>query len=132
MTGRSGLVLKYHLPDEPTPSLLSRFAIAPFWLLPATVYLGLVYSLFFFLLPGLNALLIGGHTKWRSLGYSVLSVVLFVFLAVARGMAAEAGLIGGLLNEYARDAVLSIAVFPLLLAVVEQGNTIALRDALRD
>ena len=132
MTRRSGLVLKYHLPDEPSPSLLSRFAIAPLWLLPATVYLGLVYSLFFFLLPGLNGLMIGGHGKWRSVGYSLLSVVLFVGLAIARGVAEEAGLIGGLLNEYARDVVLAIVVFPLLLALFEQGTTIALRDAMKD
>ena len=60
------------------------------------------------------------------------TVVLFVGLAIARGVAEEAGLIGGLLNEYARDVVLAIVVFPLLLALFEQGTTIALRDAMKD
>jgi Na+-transporting NADH:ubiquinone oxidoreductase subunit NqrE len=124
------LDLRYRILDEPGTPPLARIAIPPLVLIPITLYLALSYSVFFFLLPGLNGLLVWGNHKWRDIGLSFLALVLFIAAVIAKNLLADAQLISGLGQEYAKDLALALGVFPLIKVMFDQYYTLSLRRAL--
>jgi hypothetical protein len=132
MSRRGALQLRYQIVDEPSDPWFARFAISPmFLLLPLTVYGALEWSVLFWLLPGVNGLVVAGRHKWRDLGLSVLALVLFFAGLIAMAELRAAGALAGLARGYATDVVLALAVFPLIRVMMDQHGTIELRRALR-
>ena len=126
---RSGLRLdhRYQIPDEPQRPMWAKIVIPPFVLLPLTIYLTLVYSWFFALLPGVNGLLVNGNHKWRDLALSVTALVLLFVGSFTRFVLSEEGIVAGLADDYLRDLVLALFALPLLKVLADQQRTMELR-----
>ena len=69
---------RYQLPDEPKRPLWTRFWIPPMVMLIATIYLALAVNPLFWLLPGVNGLLVNGNHRLRDIGLSVLALIIFI------------------------------------------------------
>ena len=117
---------RYRIEDEPARSPLRGAAPSPFWLLPITLYLGLAYSIFFLLLPGLLGFLIGGWHRWRDPALAVLSIGIFIAGGLAIYFCVQAGL-DGLLLGFAHDLRIAFTALPLFLIAHGQIRTLALR-----
>jgi hypothetical protein len=121
---------RYQIVDEPRRPPLARVALPAVVLMPVTIYLALRFSLFFFLLPGVNGLLVAGNHKWRDVALSVLAVALMAGGIVTNGILYDAGVLRGLWLRYAEDAVLALATLPLLKVALDQFFTTEMRQAL--
>lgn len=121
---------RYRIVDEPKRIPLAGMAgPLTLFLLPITLYLALTVSLFFFFLPGVLGLLIGGQHVWRDPLLCLLAVAIFVAGAVINVTALENGM-SEVAFDYAQSIRIALTALPLFHVVQMQYRTLILRAAL--
>ena len=132
MSRNGAPTLRYRIVDEPGDPPFARFAIPPMWLLlPLTIYGALLWSPLFWLLPGVNGLIVAGRHRWRDLGLSVLALAIFIAGVIVLDVLRDHPATAGLARLYLRDLLLGLTVLPLIRVMLDQQATIDMRRAMR-
>lgn len=100
--------VRYHLPDEPRPGGLSRYAVDPMWPLLAVMLAGNVFGLAWFVF---NAAALGSSARIREWSLAAASLVGCIVLLVLLALAGEMGWLGPSAMRYAS---LSVVAWKLL------------------
>lgn len=98
--------------------------------LPITIWLALVYHWLFFLLPGVLGFLIGGQHRWRDPLLALLSIAIFIGLAIVNVTLLDRGL-SEIAFDYLQDIRLALTTAPLFAIVIAQSRTLQLRAAMQ-
>ncbi|MEN3746388.1 hypothetical protein TPR58_04350 [Sphingomonas sp. HF-S3] len=99
--------------------------------MPVTILGAFSWSMFFWLLPGLNGLVLAGRHRWRDVGLSVLALVIHLAGMIAVFALREQGMLTGIWRQYAYDLVLVLTVTPLVKVMMDQQATVEMRRILR-
>lgn len=121
---------RYQLPDEPKRPLWTRFYLPPLLWMIGTIYLALDVSPLFWLLPGVNGLLVNGNHRWRDIGLSVLALVIYIAGMATLIALDDARLLPIWPLRYGLDVVIALTVAPLVKVYIDQQRTIVYRSQL--
>lgn len=117
--------VEYRIPDEPSPSTLSRFAVNPFWPFLAMMlggsWLGLPWFCF-------NAVALGSATRVREWVLAGLAPLAVVGLAVAYDAAAARWGAPPRADDYATVFLLGVKLSAGQVLCLWQGRTFALHE----
>ena len=121
---------RYQIKDEPRRLPLAGAGTSLLVLLPITIWLALIYSPLFFLLPGLLGFLVGGPHRWSAPGLALLSLVLFIALGIFNSFLLDWG-VAQIWFDYAQDLRIAITVAPLFALIIGLQRTLSLAEAAR-
>lgn len=121
---------RYRIDDEPRRLPLAGAASSLIVLLPVTIWLSLIYSPLFFLLPGAFGFFVGGPLQWKAPGMAMLSLILFVTLGILNSFLLDLD-VPDLWFAYAQDLRLALTVAPLFYITIELQRTLTLAEAAR-
>lgn len=110
----------YRLPDEPSPSGLSRYAVDPLWPLLTLMLAGGGFGLLWF---AFNAAALGSPTRGREWGCIALSVIGAPVLVIAVTVAVGAGWLSPRNAPYAMLSMLLLKVAVAYMLYLMQQRT---------
>ena len=121
---------RYQLPDEPKRPLWTRFYLPPLLWMVGTIYLALAVNPLFWLLPGVNGLLVNGNHRLRDIGLSLLALTIFMGGLLIMFALEDARLLTEWPVRYGMDAVIALTIAPLVKVYIDQQRTIVYRRVL--
>ena len=119
--------LRYRLIDEPREGPLQRLALPPILVFIVATF----FTPWGFVLVALNAVALGGPSRNREIGLTLLAFLVYVASRLILGIAIRTGLIEANNALYLFEAAVGAALVLLAFAYVSQHRAAELRQYLR-